>query len=92
MSDQQSPLFPRYLFIMSDKCRLAEIAAVPAVLGALPLGREPESVNGELVKALQTRQESGEFRFSDTATGKRKRRKVLRSLRELDLWQEAMAA
>jgi hypothetical protein len=90
--DRQSPLFARYLFAMTDKCRLAEIVAVPAVVGALPLGREPEPVPVGAVKALQEREANGEFRFSSTASGKRRRRRVLRSLRELDLWQEAIAA
>ena len=92
MVDRQSPLFPGYVFVRVDECRLAEIAAVPAVLGALPLGREPESVPAGVVRALQEREANGDFRFTDTVTGRRKRRRLLRSFRELGLWQEAMAA
>jgi hypothetical protein len=86
------PLLGRYLFAQGHQDELSAWKDVPGVWGCLPHGRAPEAVPGHIVEDLRVRELAGEFRFSDTVTGRRKLRRVLHSLRELGVLHEALAA
>ena len=65
--------------------------AVPGVWSVLPHGRPPEAVAAHVVDELRVRELAGEFRFTLTATGKRKHRQLIRSFREMGLQLAAAA-
>jgi hypothetical protein len=86
------PLLGRYAFAQGRQDEIAGWMDIPGVWGCLPHGRPPEAVPGHVVEELRVRELAGEFRFADTVTGRRRHRRVLRSLRELGVLQEALAA
>jgi hypothetical protein len=92
LTEVRRPLLGPYTFVRSHEDELSALVLIPGIRAILPPGRAPECVQGHVVDNLRVRELAGEFRFTDTVTGRRKRRKVLRSLRELGLWQEMAEA
>lgn len=90
LKTSKTPLLARYLFVNMDEGasaeQLARLRAARGVQEMLPHDQDPQPLSSWDVRhleRLQRAEASGEFVFSDTATGKKKEKKTLRSFQEL---------